>query len=158
MAISVKRVYDPPVAGDGLRVLVDRLWPRGLSKAAARIDLWVRDLSPSHELRQWYAHDPEKWTEFKRRYFTELAEHAEALAELAATARRRQVTLLFGSRELRRNNACALKEALQASTGNSAPARRVVPRSASRSGTKKRSGPAKRPTRDPRRRSTDSTT
>lgn len=156
MAISVKRVYDTPVAGDGLRVLVDRLWPRGLSKASAKIDLWVRDLSPSHELRQWYAHDPEKWTEFKRRYFTELTEHAEALAELAATARRHKVTLLFGSKELRLNNAYALKEALEALTWKRGKARRGGSRAASHSGTKRRSGPAKRPTRNPRRRSIDS--
>lgn len=153
MAISVKRVYDPPAAGDGLRVLVDRLWPRGLSKATAKIDLWVRDLSPSHELRQWYAHDPEKWTEFKRRYFAELAEHADALAELATTARRRRVTLLFGSKELRLNNAYALKEALQASTGKSVRPRRGGSRAASHSGSQKRGGSAKRPTRDPRRKS-----
>lgn len=114
MAISVKRVYDPPSATDGVRVLIDRLWPRGLSKAAARVDMWPRDLSPSTALRQWYGHEAGKWPEFKRRYRAELAEHADALAALAAQARRRKVTLLFGSKEPRLNNAYALKEILQA--------------------------------------------
>jgi uncharacterized protein YeaO (DUF488 family) len=114
VAISVKRVYDPPSATDGVRVLIDRLWPRGLSKAAARVDMWPRDLSPSTALRQWYGHEAGKWPEFKRRYRAELAEHADALAALAAQARRRKVTLLFGSKEPRLNNAYALKEILQA--------------------------------------------
>lgn len=114
MAIAVKRVYEPPAQTDGLRVLIDRLWPRGLSKAAARVDLWPRDLSPSTALRQWYGHEAAKWPEFKRRYRAELAEHADALAALAAQARRRKVTLLFGSKEPRLNNAYALKEILQA--------------------------------------------
>lgn len=114
MAISVKRVYDPPSATDGIRVLIDRLWPRGLSKAAARVDQWPRDLSPSTALRQWYGHEAAKWPEFKRRYRAELAEHADALGALAAQSRRRKVTLLFGSKEPHLNNAYALKEILQA--------------------------------------------
>ena len=98
MGIAVKRVYEPASPADGMRVLVDRLWPRGLAKSTARIDLWPRDLSPSDKLRKWYGHDPKKWPEFKRRYRAELAGHAEALRELAAQARRRRVTLLFGSK------------------------------------------------------------
>lgn len=113
MAVAVKRVYEPPSATDGVRVLIDRLWPRGLSKAAARVDLWARDLSPSTALRQWYGHDAVKWPEFKRRYRAELATQADALAALASQARRRKVTLLFGSKEPRLNNAHALKEILQ---------------------------------------------
>jgi uncharacterized protein YeaO (DUF488 family) len=114
MGISVKRVYEPYASTDGLRVLVDRLWPRGLAKAAARIDRWERDLSPSDALRKWYRHDAEKWPEFKRRYRAELAGRADALDALSQLARRRKVTLLFGSSELRLNNAFALKEILAA--------------------------------------------
>lgn len=113
MAISVKRVYETPAANDGLRVLVDRLWPRGLSKDAARVDVWTKDLSPSNELRKWYRHEAAKWPEFKRRYRAELSSSADALNALAAQARRRKVTLLFGSKEPRLNNAHALKEILE---------------------------------------------
>jgi uncharacterized protein YeaO (DUF488 family) len=114
MAVAVKRVYDPPSANDGLRVLIDRLWPRGLSKSAARIDIWARELSPSNELRKWYGHEAVKWPEFKRRYRAELNAQADALKALASEGRRRKVTLLFGSKEPRLNNAYALKEFLQA--------------------------------------------
>lgn len=117
MNLAVKRVYEPPAPGDGLRVLVDRLWPRGLTKAKAKIDRWAKELAPSSDLRRWYAHDAEKWPEFRRRYFKELEAQAEALRSLAREARRRKVTLLFGAKEPRLNNAVALKEALE-SEGN----------------------------------------
>jgi len=113
VAISVKRVYETPGASDGLRVLIDRLWPRGLSKDAARVDVWAKELSPSNELRKWYRHEAAKWPEFKRRYRAELSSNADALNALAAQARRRKVTLLFGSKEPRLNNAYALKEILE---------------------------------------------
>jgi len=119
-------VYELPAANDGLRVLIDRLWPRGLSKDAARVDVWAKELSPSNELRKWYRHEAAKWPEFKRRYRAELASNAEALNALAAQARRRKVTLLFGSKEPRLNNAHALKEILEspaAAAGSSAPRR-----------------------------------
>lgn len=116
MPIVVKRVYEPPSPNDGLRVLVDRLWPRGLTKSAARIDLWAKDLAPSNELRQWYAHDPEKWPGFKRRFFAELKTRADTLQSLALQARKQKVTLLFASREPRLNNAFALKQFLEART------------------------------------------
>ncbi len=112
MPFSVKRVYESPSAGDGVRVLVDRLWPRGLSKGKAAIDLWLREAAPSDALRKWYKHDPEKWPEFRRRYFAELDAKPEELAPLAKLGRRR-VTLVFGSREERLNNAVALKEYLE---------------------------------------------
>jgi uncharacterized protein YeaO (DUF488 family) len=112
VSIYVKRVYEPASPTDGLRVLVDRLWPRGLSKATAQIDQWARDLAPSDSLRRWYQHDVAKWPEFKRRYRAELAGQADALRALSQQARRRRVTLLFGSREPRLNNAYALKEVL----------------------------------------------
>ena len=96
-----------------MRVLVDRLWPRGVTKAEARVDLWLKAIAPSNELRKWYQHDPEKWPEFKKRYFAELDANAEAQRELQAHIRgQKTVTLLFSARDLERNNAAALKEYL----------------------------------------------
>ncbi len=112
MPIAVKRVYDPPSPTDGLRVLVDRLWPRGVAKTTARIDRWAKELAPSTALRQWYAHDPAKWPEFQRRYAAELATQGAALDELAQAAAAGPVTLLFASKELHLNNAAALRELL----------------------------------------------
>ena len=112
MPLRIKRVYEPPHRTDGLRVLVDRLWPRGLSKDAAKIDLWVKELSPSHELRKWYGHAPERWPEFQVRYADEVTAHPEMLARLRRSARQGIVTLLFGSREEKLNNAAALKQIL----------------------------------------------
>ena len=111
--IRVKRVYDPPARSDGTRVLVDRLWPRGLSKAKAAIDLWLKDIAPSTKLRLWYAHEEKKWPEFRRRYAAELNDHKEATKDLRARAKRGTLTLLFSSRELERNNAVALKKYLE---------------------------------------------
>ncbi len=108
--IRIKRVYAEPDAGDGTRILVDRLWPRGLTKDAARIDLWAKDISPSNELRRWYGHDPGKWAEFKRRYFAELAARPQALSALMEHIDKGPVTFVFGSKETRLNNAVALKE------------------------------------------------
>lgn len=110
--VRVKRVHDPAEAADGTRVLVDRIWPRGVRKADAGVDLWLRDVAPSAELRRWFAHDPDKWTEFRRRYRAELAERPEALDELVARARRGRVTLLFAARDREHNNAVALRELL----------------------------------------------
>lgn len=107
--ITVKRVYEPPAEDDGVRILVDRLWPRGMSKERARCDLWMKDVSPSHELRRWYQHDPERWPEFRRRYREELGEAEEALNTLAEMARHDKVTLLFSSKETEYNNAEALR-------------------------------------------------
>ena len=112
MVIRTKRVYDAPDADDGERVLIDRLWPRGLGKADAAIDLWAKAIAPSHELRKWFGHDHEKWEEFKTRYFRELEEQADLVRELANKARRGTVTLLYGSKETRYNNATALEEYL----------------------------------------------
>ncbi|MGD2080151.1 MAG: DUF488 family protein [Nitrospirota bacterium] len=108
---KVKRVYDKPAKSDGFRVLVDRLWPRGLSKEDARVDLWLKDIAPSDELRKWYGHDPRRWPEFKRRYFGELGGKEGLLKEI--TSRKGQVTLLFGSKEEKLNNAAALKEYME---------------------------------------------
>ncbi|OGI46512.1 MAG: hypothetical protein A2151_03680 [Candidatus Muproteobacteria bacterium RBG_16_65_34] len=112
MKLKVKRVYDPPAKTDGLRVLVDRLWPRGLSKDKAKIDHWLKDIAPSDGLRKWFAHDPDKWKEFKRRYFTELDKGPERVSELRALARKGTVTLLFGAKDAQHNNAVALAEYL----------------------------------------------
>ncbi len=114
MNIQLKRVYDAPAEDDGKRILVDRIWPRGLSKAAARVDLWVKELAPSHALRKWYGHDPEKWEEFRSRYFAELSSRKEEIADLLKFIGAQRVTFLYSSRETRLNNAVVLKEYLEA--------------------------------------------
>jgi uncharacterized protein YeaO (DUF488 family) len=111
--IQVKRVYERAAPEDGIRVLVDRIWPRGVTKQEARLDMWLKEIAPSTALRKWFAHDPAKWIDFKKRYAQELDSHREILAELAAKAKRSAVTLLFGSKEERYNNAAALKEYLE---------------------------------------------
>jgi len=111
--LRIKRVYEPPAAADGRRILVDRLWPRGLSKAKARLDYWARTNSPSTALRQWYGHDPDKWQEFRRRYFAELDANPTGMADLRRELGSGTVTLLFSSREERLNNATALQEYLE---------------------------------------------
>ena len=113
MSIKIKRIYDPPSHEDGYRVLVDQLWPRGLKKEDAQFDRWVKEIAPTTELRKWYNHDPEKWPEFKRRYFDELDGHAEFINEFIKTIKKRNVTLLFSSKELKLNNALALKEYIE---------------------------------------------
>lgn len=108
--IKLKRVYLAPANTDGCRVLVDRLWPRGLSKQKAAVDLWLRDIAPSTALRRWYGHEPERWPEFRRRYTAELKRQKAALAALRALLKEHAVvTLLFSSKEERLNNAAALK-------------------------------------------------
>lgn len=111
MQIALKRVYNTASSDDGVRILVDRLWPRGLSKERAQIDLWLREVAPSNELRRWFNHEPEKWDEFKRRYFAELRDNAAARSVLEE-ASRSKVTLLFAKRDEKRNNAVALREFL----------------------------------------------
>jgi uncharacterized protein YeaO (DUF488 family) len=109
MEIKIKRVYEKPVPDDGVRVLVDRLWPRGLSKEKAKIDLWVRNLAPSNELRKWYGHEQAKWEEFKERYFAELAGQMEETRRLSQVVKEGPVTFLYSSTEEKFNNAHALK-------------------------------------------------
>ena len=114
--VNVKRVYEEPARTDGTRVLVDRLWPRGLSKARAAVDKWLRDLAPSDALRKWFHARPDGWTIFRKRYLKELArpESAEALGELYRLAnQRKRLTLLFASRNEERNNATVLKDLLE---------------------------------------------
>jgi len=117
MKVGIKRVYETPTKEDGCRILVDRLWPRGLTKENAKIDFWPKNLAPSTGLRQWYAHDPAKWGEFKSRYFGELRANPQLLQELLTRVRRGPVTFLYSSKEERLNNAVALKEYLEALKG-----------------------------------------
>ena len=110
--INVRRVYDPPDPDDGRRILVERLWPRGVRKETLKLDLWAKELGASDALRRWYAHVPDKWPEFQRRYRAELLEHPEQWQPLADLARKETLTLLFSARDLQRNNAVALREFL----------------------------------------------
>ncbi len=110
--LRIKRVYDTPSRDDGKRILIDRLWPRGLRKEEAHIDEWVKDVAPSTGLRKWFNHDPVKWGEFRRQFFAELDAEQESVDNIIAAARKGTVTLLFGSKEKRYNNAAALKEYL----------------------------------------------
>lgn len=110
--IQLKRVYEPATPEDGTRFLVERLWPRGVKKESLRFDAWLKDVAPSTELRQWFAHDPAKWEDFQRRYFAELGANAEALAPIRRAIRKGPVTLLFSSHDVAHNNAVALKRYL----------------------------------------------
>ena len=112
--IGLKRAYEPVEESDGFRVLVERLWPRGVTKDEARIDFWAKETAPSKELRTWYAHDGDKWPEFQRRYRQELAANPEAVAELRETiAEKAAVTFVYGSRETVRNSANVLRDFLE---------------------------------------------
>ena len=113
MIVQVKRVYDPIERGDGLRVLVDRLWPRGLSKESAKVDLWVKNLAPSTELRRWFHSEAGAWAEFKRRYNKELSAHEDAAIELRKQIGRRKATFLYASRAVDHNHAELLKAHLE---------------------------------------------
>jgi uncharacterized protein YeaO (DUF488 family) len=112
--VQIKRIYEPTEPSDGFRVLVDRLWPRGISKERAALDLWMKEIAPSPELRLWFGHDPERWTEFQSRYRAELKEHDSDIAELRSHAHKGTVTLLFGARDVEHNEAVVLKEVLAA--------------------------------------------
>ena len=106
--IHIKRVYDPPAPSDEMRILIDRLWPRGLSRSDARVDVWARALAPSDELRRWFAHQPERFDEFRRRYTDELREHADEVADLRRRARGGTVTLVYAARDTEHSNAAVL--------------------------------------------------
>lgn len=113
MVIRIKRVYEPRAPEDGMRFLVDRLWPRGKKKEDLQIEGWIRDIAPSDELRAWYGHEPGKWDEFKKRYFAELDALPEVWQPLVELARQVDITLVYSSRETVLNNAAALKEYLE---------------------------------------------
>jgi uncharacterized protein YeaO (DUF488 family) len=114
LEIRVKRIYEPPEPADGYRLLVDRLWPRGVSRESASLDAWMKDVAPSSELRRWFGHDASRWQEFKRRYAIELGTRQNLVAEILSLARDRPVTLLYSARDSDHNQAVALAEYLAA--------------------------------------------
>ena len=113
MQIRLKRAYELPEKSDGLRILVDRIWPRGVRKEELKLEAWLKEIAPSSELRRWFGHDPEKWEEFRRRYCRELDEQKEVVEELRSKVRQGRVTLVYGAKDERFNNAAALKEYLE---------------------------------------------
>jgi len=115
--VRISRAYDPPGRGDGARVLVDRLWPRGVAKQALALDAWAKDVAPSTRLRQWFGHDPARWAEFRARYFAELDASPAAVDALLARARRGALTLVYAARDPEHNHALALAEYLRARAG-----------------------------------------
>jgi uncharacterized protein YeaO (DUF488 family) len=110
--IQIKRVYDPPSPKDGKRILVDRLWPRGIKKEKLKMDEWLKEIAPSDLLRKWFSHDPRKYEEFKKRYTEELEDKSEILKRIKSEAKRRRVTILFSAKDTEHNNAMVLKELL----------------------------------------------
>jgi uncharacterized protein YeaO (DUF488 family) len=117
----LKRAYEPAAATDGYRILVDRLWPRGVSKAKAAIDAWMKDIAPSAELRRWFGHDPEKWREFRRRYQQELQSRPDLVSEIATLASRRRVTLVYGAHDELHNDAVVLAAVVRARMKRATP-------------------------------------
>lgn len=112
MIKAVKRVYDKPVKEDGMRILVDRLWPRGLTKQKAAIDFWMKEIAPSTELRKWFGHDPDKWSEFRKKYLKELKVNKGPVQVLTEHLKKGPVTLVYGARDQEHNEALVLKELL----------------------------------------------
>ena len=110
--IKIKRVYDPPEPGDGKRILIDRLWPRGLKKEDLKMDEWLKEIAPSDKLRKWFSHDPKKYEEFKKRYAKELEDKSGILARIKAEAKKGTVTILFSAKDTEHNNAKVLRELL----------------------------------------------
>jgi uncharacterized protein YeaO (DUF488 family) len=119
--ISLKRAYDPASPADGKRFLVERLWPRGLTKTSLPLDGWLKEVAPSAELRQWFSHDPNKWLEFRKRYFTELQNDPDSWQPLLRAARRGRVTLVYSSRDKEHNAAVALNDFLAAALEKEQP-------------------------------------
>ena len=113
MSFKIKRAYERPARGDGVRVLVDRIWPRGVAKVEAKIDEWRKEIAPSTSLRKWFGHDPARWAEFKSRYFAELKKEHHSLEELRTLAKSKTVTLIFSARDEAHNQAVALQEYLE---------------------------------------------
>lgn len=113
MSIWIRRAYDPPTKNDGKQILVDRLWPRGVSKDELAIDTWIKEVAPSNELRKWYSHDPQKWEEFKVRYRKELDARPDAVAELVEYAKNGRITLVYSAKNTDLNNAVALRAYLE---------------------------------------------
>jgi uncharacterized protein YeaO (DUF488 family) len=141
--INLKRVYEKPAKDDGLRILVDRLWPRGVTKLAAHADLWLKDVAPSPALRTWFGHDPARWDEFRQRYFDELKQHADAVAQLRALIAEQTVTFVYAAKDSEHTHALALKDFVQ----------RKPKRAAAKSKAATKRSPPVRPKAGPRRRS-----
>ncbi len=110
MTLRIKRIYEPPAAQDGTRILVDRLWPRGVSKEEAHVHAWLKEIAPSAELRRWFGHDPDKWDAFRRRYLEELENNPAAVEELKRQIGQSTATLLYGARDTEHNNALVLRD------------------------------------------------
>jgi len=110
MTAHIKPIYEPAVEGDGIRILVDRLWPRGVSKNDAHIDFWLKDIAPSAELRRWFEHDPNKWNEFRRRYLEELERNSKTVDELREKIGQSTATLLYGAKDVEHNHAIVLMD------------------------------------------------
>ncbi len=127
--MELKRAYEPPSPDDGMRVLVDRLWPRGLSKEQLAVDLWLKEVAPSDELRHWYGHEPSRWKSFAAKYRAELAQRTDLLRLLDELRRRGQVTLLYGARDTTGNNAVVLREVLEERSFSGKPAQKSAGRS-----------------------------
>jgi uncharacterized protein YeaO (DUF488 family) len=113
MSIRTKRAYDKTVGNDGYRVLVDRVWPRGVSKDDLKVDQWLKNVAPTTELRKWFGHDPDRWDQFKKRYFQELTAHPDEVAALRQRADGHRLTLVYAAKDQEHNNAVALKEYLE---------------------------------------------
>jgi uncharacterized protein YeaO (DUF488 family) len=124
--IQLKRAYDPVSKDDGIRFLVERLWPRGVKKTALHLDAWLKDVAPSTELRQWFSHDPSRWIEFQRRYFAELNANPKTVEPILEANRRGRVTLVYSSRDKEHNNAVALKAFLAATISRPGKTKRVA--------------------------------
>jgi len=124
--IKLKRVYEPASPDDGVRILVERLWPRGIKKDALNLDTWLKNVAPSDGLRQWFGHDPKKWNGFRDRYFAELEANPQTWESVAKTARRGRVTLIYSSRDMEHNNAVALKVYLEDKMRRGASRKRVA--------------------------------
>jgi len=113
MSIILKRIYEKSSRSDGTRVLVDRLWPRGVSKVEAKLDVWLKDIAPSTDLRKWFAHDPKKWSEFKKKYKAELRANKAVVTELKQLAKKKTLTLLYGAKDEVHNEAVVIKEFIE---------------------------------------------
>lgn len=113
MELRIRRAYEAPGGDEGKRILVDRLWPRGVSKEKAAVDAWIKEVAPSDELRRWFGHEPARWKEFRNRYFAELDENPDAVDELRAEIGKGRATLVYGAKDTEHNNAVALLEYLQ---------------------------------------------
>ncbi|HVV95613.1 MAG TPA: DUF488 family protein [Rhodanobacteraceae bacterium] len=149
MTIKLKRVYEKASRDDGFRILVDRLWPRGVSKVEAHVDAWLKGSAPSTELRQWFGHDPEKWGEFRRRYTAELKQDTAAVAELRdLVAEKKNVTFVFSERDTEHTHAIVLKDFIEHGSRARVPAKKIARRIAKKSTAKKAA--AKKVTKTPR--------